>query len=130
MGNPTYSTTVPISEPFYSDLEPEQPQPVYQELEREQVYMDPNATPGVQSGQQEQPVYRELYEAGAAGEVPGSPIYREIDEPPMYAETNDTAGRPTMNGEEPRQYQELNYASTENEYHPLSKDWKSQKYNE
>ena len=132
MGNPMYSSKLPISEPFYNDLEPEQEpsQPVYHELVGEQVYMDPNAAQSEKGGQQEQPIYRELDETPHGNEAPGSPIYREIDEAPVYAETTESPGKPGNNATEALQYQELSYASTKNVYQPLSDDWKSKKYNQ
>ena len=125
MTNAGYHANLHVSEPFYSDLAPRQEsQPVYLDLIREQVYMDPNTTGSVQGEQQ---TCKELEKPVSLDTAASSPIYREVEDPPVYAETDETRNRAV--GTEPQQYQELNYASTKNVYQPLSDDWKSKKYN-
>ena len=127
VGNPLYNTNIPISHPVNKELESEE-QPVYKELEGgEQVYMSPGDVE-----LNEQPVYRELEDA----QPQTSPVYREIDAgPPVYAQAWDQAKDPKApnagtvpDAGDPRMYQQLNYAATQNTYQPLSYDWKNQKY--
>ncbi|XP_065066938.1 uncharacterized protein LOC135692654 isoform X2 [Rhopilema esculentum] len=125
VGNPLYNTNIPISDPVYKELESGE-QPVYKELEGgEQVYMSPGDIE-----LNEQPVYRELDDS----QPQTSPVYREIDAgPPVYAQAWDQdPSAPNAvtapDAGDPRMYQQLNYAATQNTYQPLSYDWKNQKY--
>ena len=129
MGNPVYGNKLRISNPFQYESETDGmpfQQPVYQEVAAEQVYADPDFTKVVEGGHQEEPVYRVVDEGPQNTDLPSSPIYREVDDPPIYAETVPDADE--CDASYQKQYQALNYASSDNVYQPLSDDWESRKY--
>ena len=137
MGNPIYNNKLRISESIENGqgaVQPNDEQPVYQELVDEQVYADPSSNQGQDNTPQSQPIYREVEDEALGSpiyrevedEALGSPIYREVEEPPLYAETTEIPIRPE--GSDPTGYQELNYASRKPVYQPLEDEWKSKKF--